>query len=431
MKKRAICVILAVMLLLSIFSGCGQYRLVKVTEPTDAPLITTPELFSPEYTAPTFTVPEFTMPEISVPELVSPDFLNPEEQSIDYAGSIVDGSYQNPYFQFGFTPESGWSFFSEEQLLETNDLVGETMEEIGGKNLFNRKIEDGGTISVMMANNLYSENINIIVQSTPPAWKVLGQDMILNTLKNMLENQYRELGFTDASLEISSVTFMGKTEKALSVTLGVGSMAQKQYCLMQDDYTCIITVSALSEYNVDQVFSWFHDYDATSAEIEELPEEEAPHTTSFESCVKDGEFVVDYKEFEKRACDYLALNTNYEMLCNTTENDTVSYSIVDADTQYPQWIDIMVQFDPETELVKQVLISALPGFGEETVSNFFEVAYMFCNIVDNTLSTDTARRQLDMAPEEEGTLGKEKKFIYNHLLYVYIESSAILSLGIL
>lgn len=183
-----------------------------------------------------------------------------QEQSTDYAGSVINGTYQNAYFDLSFTPASGWTFYTEDQLLTLNDFATGLYEGLVNET-FNNRIEQGGSLSVMMASNLSGENVNIVVQQTPVPLKTMNAISYCASIVQPLEEQYKAIGFTEANVELGSAMFKGEGIRLLCVSLSSTSMAQKQMFIPGGEYTCIITVSGHDFTSADAILGCFSDYD--------------------------------------------------------------------------------------------------------------------------------------------------------------------------
>lgn len=160
------------------------------------------------------------------------DEISSEETAVDIFGE--DETYENETFGFGFAPD-GWSFYDDETLKAQTDAS-----------------------YVMAAANSAGETVSVAIQDTLPEHKGLSEEELYFLLLMTEQPKLQELGLPDSNIEVSTTQFLGKECSALHSTLGGAGIEQKQLYLVQDETTCVITVTSANEEAIDIILGLFH-----------------------------------------------------------------------------------------------------------------------------------------------------------------------------
>lgn len=220
-KNRQIAIILIVVMLLGLLAGCG-----KETESTPADTSKDTTAAAPQDSNPA----EEGEPEASAAE--EEDVTESEELVTNIFGE--DETYENEEFGFGFAPD-GWSFYDDETLKAQTDAN-----------------------YVMAAANSAGETVSVAIEDTPQEYKGLNEEELYFLLLMTEQPKLQELGLPDADIEVSTTQFLGKDCSALHTTLGSFGVEQKRIYLVQEEKTCVITVTSVDEDTVDTIMGLFH-----------------------------------------------------------------------------------------------------------------------------------------------------------------------------
>ncbi|MBE6931783.1 MAG: hypothetical protein E7464_00160 [Ruminococcaceae bacterium] len=216
-KKRQISVILIVVMLLGLLAGCGKDA---ENTPKDSPVNEAAETAGTVASAPEADSEADT--DESAAEEAVPDILAETE------------TYYNEEFGFGFAVE-GWSFYDEETLKAQTDAN-----------------------YVMAAANNAGETVSVAIQDTPAEYKGLTEEELYFLLLMTEQPKLQEIGMPDTSIEVDTTEFLGSECSALHSILGSVSVEQKRIYLVQDEQTCVITVTSANEEAVDVIMGLFH-----------------------------------------------------------------------------------------------------------------------------------------------------------------------------
>ena len=155
-----------------------------------------------------------------------------EELVTDIFGE--DETYENEEFGFGFAPD-GWSFYDEETLKAQTDAN-----------------------YVMAAVNSAGETVSVAIEDTAEEHKGLSEEELYFLLLMTEQPKLQELGLPDADIKVSNTQFLGEECTALHSMLGAAGVEQKQIYLVQEEKTCVITVTSVNEEAVDIIMGLFH-----------------------------------------------------------------------------------------------------------------------------------------------------------------------------
>lgn len=235
-KSRLLSIVLIAAMLLSLLAGCSMD-----TETTPADLPTEQSTVVSQDAAPAEEAEESqgtaasadpADPAAAEDTASESDEISSEETAVDIFGE--DETYENETFGFGFAPD-GWSFYDDETLKAQTDAS-----------------------YVMAAANSAGETVSVAIQDTLPEHKGLSEEELYFLLLMTEQPKLQELGLPDSNIEVSTTQFLGKECSALHSTLGGAGIEQKQLYLVQDETTCVITVTSANEEAIDIILGLFH-----------------------------------------------------------------------------------------------------------------------------------------------------------------------------
>ena len=233
--KKIICSLLAILMLVSL-CACGS-----VDDSSDIRGEIIGGNIVPETTDPVETDPVETDP--------------PETESSFSFGKSTGNTYQNDFLGLSCTLPEDWTFYSDQQILEMNNLVGEYLDENAAKQLENASIiydmmalkqEDGSNISVnlekLTALQLLSLDIKAVLEAQI--------DIIVSTYENM--------GYTDVQVVSEKVTVDGEEYDSLCISAKIQGIDfySTAFAFLKGNYLANITVSSLVEDNTATYLSY-------------------------------------------------------------------------------------------------------------------------------------------------------------------------------
>lgn len=156
-------------------------------------------------------------------------------------GHSTGGTYTNAFFGIGCTLDSGWTFYSDEQIAEINKSVSQYVEG------YEAAMEKGASITDMYASSADGyKTINIAIENTnATAGRALGAseyiDIVLNS--GNLEASLTNAGASNVSTEKVSVTFAGRNTYGILMSAELNGIQfyEVVVCIDNDGYIGAIT----------------------------------------------------------------------------------------------------------------------------------------------------------------------------------------------
>lgn len=175
----------------------------------------------------------------------------------DFTLGEVDGqTYENTFIGIGCRLPSGWTYLSEEELKEANqiaeDLVGDALTEAYQK---------ATILYPMMATSPSVENCNLNMEKLDK--QILEKlDIAGNNEKllPMMEAAFENMGASSVLLELGTVKLDGKTFDCINthVTLSGVEMVQCILSIKCDGYLANLSLTAANEENLEELLDCFY-----------------------------------------------------------------------------------------------------------------------------------------------------------------------------
>ena len=171
-------------------------------------------------------------------------------------GETKDNCYRNDFLGLSCTLPSEWVFYTEEEILELNDIVKDAVDEDVAD-----KLENANIIYDMYASNpndYSSVNVNMEKYSAV-------QIASLN-LKTVLESQfetiidtYENMGYTNVQIEYEKISVDGKEFDGAVITADIADyeFSSVVFCFKKGRYLANVTVGALSTEALESILGCF------------------------------------------------------------------------------------------------------------------------------------------------------------------------------
>lgn len=172
-------------------------------------------------------------------------------------GSSNGLTYENKFIGIGCTLESGWTFYTDEQIKELNnlatDLAGEEYQEA---------IKNSTVIYDMYAvSDDQMSNMNVNLEKVNPlTLAVLDIETNYETAYSTLKQAFENVGYTDVTYEIGSVEIAGTEHKCLNISAQISGIAMYEtiISIKCNGYLANITVTTLNENTIDSILANFY-----------------------------------------------------------------------------------------------------------------------------------------------------------------------------
>lgn len=232
MKNRKFTLVLALVLVLSMLTGCGSGA-----------------------------------PSTEAPETEAPTTEAVQENSL--ALGVVEGnSYTNTYVGIGCDLDSSWTVYPADQLQEMPSTVKDMVE---GTEL-EEALAGVTQFTDMMAENVeLMANMNVLFQKLEMnqriAYALMDEKAVLEATlsqQELLEEAYAQGGINVDTMEIVTITFLGEEHYALKTVAETQGVAY--YCLQVFDYwlgeySVTITFASFIEDNTESMLELFYALD--------------------------------------------------------------------------------------------------------------------------------------------------------------------------
>lgn len=183
------------------------------------------------------------------------DSQNKEEPEFSL-GKTSNNTYNNEFLGIRCTLPAEWSFYTDEEILELNNIT----EEIVDEDVVERLKEANIIYDMYAANEEDGSNININLE------KLNAVQMIGLDIKQSLEEQtdeiktaYQNMGFTDINIQYQKIKVSGKEFDGLKIsaeTQGI-DFYSTVFVSKKGQYLANVTLSSLLTDQTDTILSYF------------------------------------------------------------------------------------------------------------------------------------------------------------------------------
>ncbi|MBE6770088.1 MAG: hypothetical protein E7548_04970 [Ruminococcaceae bacterium] len=172
-------------------------------------------------------------------------------------GSTSGLTYENKFIGIGCKLDSDWTFYTDEEIRELNnvtaDLAGEEFEDI---------LKNSAVIYDMFASHSNeTDNINVNLEKVNPLTLAAidlteNYKQLMPTMKQGFEN----MGYKNIQMKTGTVTIDGKDFASMSTSGEIGEfkMYQTAFCLKCNGYIANITITAFDKDAVDTILDKFY-----------------------------------------------------------------------------------------------------------------------------------------------------------------------------
>lgn len=179
-----------------------------------------------------------------------------EEEATEFSfGNTASNTYKNDFLGIGCTLPSEWTFATQEEILELNQLSKDSLDEEVAK-----AIEEAELIYDMSASTIDGSNININLQKIS-----LAQIATLDIKKELeaqidtIKSTYDTMGFTDTVVSYEKVTVDGKEFDALRITAKVQDVAfyGVSFAFRKSNYLATVSVGSIPSDKTAEYLGYF------------------------------------------------------------------------------------------------------------------------------------------------------------------------------
>ena len=171
-------------------------------------------------------------------------------------GTTANNTYKNTYLGLSCTLPSDWVFYTDEQIRELNNFVGDMAGEE-----YQELLKNATIIYDMYAatpDSLNSININLE--------KLNALQIVSLDLKTVLESQFptiksslENIGYTNVQMQYEKITVDGKEYDGITVTANFSGISfyETCFCFLKGQYLANVTIACLQNNNIPSILNQF------------------------------------------------------------------------------------------------------------------------------------------------------------------------------
>jgi len=171
-------------------------------------------------------------------------------------GVAENGTYRNEFLGVSFTAPAGWEFYTDEQIMELNNVVGEYIDEDVVEQLKNATIvydmyatyqEEGSNVNVNLEKLSAAQSFAIDIKQA------------LEAQIDVIKTTYANMGYTDINASHTKVRVDGKEFDGLRVTAKIQDIDfyVTAFAFKKSNYLANITVCSLQTDRTNAILSCF------------------------------------------------------------------------------------------------------------------------------------------------------------------------------
>lgn len=251
MRKRSI---LALILCLCLsLCACGGNAAPSAAPESNAPIDTSAAPTETE-ALPTETEPAPAETESAPAETESdaaPE-TSPAEDDASIHGGVDGDYYTNEVLKLRIRRPSGWIFYNEEQLAQTNNLRESIVEGTDVAEI----IAKSGQFTDMMMTNAGNSSVNVLIQPMQAALSSYSDQQIFQLSEETVKTQMGAIGMEVKTYEAVNYQVGGESRDLLHMGIEMGGAALDEYQIWYrtgPDYMAVVTVAILDDTDLQTV----------------------------------------------------------------------------------------------------------------------------------------------------------------------------------
>ena len=180
-----------------------------------------------------------------------------ENQSEFSFGQVENNVYTNEFLGLSCALPSDWEFYSEEKILELNNITKEYIDDD-----YKEQIENATIIYDMFAQTSKDniKNINVNLEKLNPVQAaLLDIKSALEAQKEAIISTYQNMGYTNVQVTFQKVIVDNKeydSTKIVAKTQGIDFYAMA-FTFKKSDYLVNVTVCSAGKDNTSDIFEYF------------------------------------------------------------------------------------------------------------------------------------------------------------------------------
>lgn len=173
-------------------------------------------------------------------------------------GNASGNKYESNFIGIGCLLDSGWTFYTDAQIAELNNITAETLGDD-----YISQVEKANLVYDMYATNASGDTINVTLEKLSGLTGVINAETYVDTCIPQLKTSMSQMGVTLEKCEKTQFAFAGKIVDGISIVMSAnGNYAyQKIACLKRGSYIAVIGFSTYTTDSTDALISKFYSLD--------------------------------------------------------------------------------------------------------------------------------------------------------------------------
>lgn len=172
-------------------------------------------------------------------------------------GTSANNTYENKFLGIGCKLDSDWTFYTDDEILEMNNIMKDAVGEE-----YAEAIENAEIIYDMYALTSDSlKTVNVNIQNLGLIYgKVLDEDAYIDAALDSTKGALESMGMENVAMKKTTVTFAGETHGAIAIAGEISGIKlyEKLVCIKVGKYMANITVASYIDDSTDEVLSAFY-----------------------------------------------------------------------------------------------------------------------------------------------------------------------------
>lgn len=182
---------------------------------------------------------------------------NNTNEEVDLSLGLAEGNvYESEFLKIGFNLIEGWTFYTEEQIQQLNNITGDMLDDEIAESIKNADL-----VYDMYALDTLGNSVNINLEKLNTVGSaILSEEDYVNASLGSLKDALKSMGFTTVTTEATTVTLAGEDHPAVYVVCANEqlTMYEKIVCKKIGKYMASITIATVMEDNTDTIISQFY-----------------------------------------------------------------------------------------------------------------------------------------------------------------------------
>ena len=194
------------------------------------------------------------------PAETAPASQEPEPATPLNRGAVNGNIYTNKSMKLRFDLPSGWSFYSEDEIAEINNMTKEMYE---SADLQDAVAASGQFIDFFAASSSNLDNVNLIIQPANAKVSDMTEREIFESSEESYRSQFAGAGMEIKTYEVLTAKFCGAEKAVLHMETAMSGITLQEYQLWirtDPNYTAVVTVSSTSITDPQTILDYFTPY---------------------------------------------------------------------------------------------------------------------------------------------------------------------------